>query len=117
MKVKTHDLDSLSDHEHGHVPYLLLLLYYLEEWKSSHGGKPPNGFPEKKAFKAVVEKGMRKDNAEGGEENYEEAVKAVNKSLNSSEISSGLREIFESEDCRQLSSKVGETSRDDNKSL
>ncbi|KAG7005073.1 NEDD8-activating enzyme E1 regulatory subunit [Physcia stellaris] len=98
MKVKTHDLGSLSGHEHGHIPYLLLLLYHLQDWKSSHDGKPPSGFPEKSAFREVVNKGMRTDNAEGGEENYEEAVKAVNKSLNPPEISSGLKEIFECED-------------------
>ncbi|KAL8782521.1 MAG: hypothetical protein Q9195_009629 [Heterodermia aff. obscurata] len=106
MEVKTHDLGSLSDHEHGHIPYLLLLLYYLEEWKSSHEGRPPNGFPEKKAFRTLVEKAMRTDNPEGGEENYEEAVKAVNKSLNPPEISSGLRQIFESEDCKRPNAKT-----------
>lgn len=106
MEVKTHDLGSLSDHEHGHIPYLLLLLYYLEEWKSSHDGRPPNGFPEKKAFRTLVEKATRTDNPEGGEENYEEAVKAVNKSLNPPEISSGLRQIFESEDCKRPNAKV-----------
>ena len=49
---------------------------------------------------------MRRDNAEGGEENFEEAVKAVNKSLNPPEISSGLREIFESDDCKRPNAKV-----------
>ena len=106
MEVKTHDLEAVSAHEHGHIPYLLLLLYYLQDWKSSHDGKPPSGFPEKKAFRALVEKGMRRDNAEGGEENFEEAVKAVNKSLNPPEISSGLREIFESDDCKRPNAKV-----------
>ena len=107
MEVKTHDLDSLSAHEHGHIPYLLLLLFYLEKWKSSHEGKAPSGFPEKKAFRAMVEEGMRKDNPEGAEENFEEAVKAVNKSINPFEISIGLREIFESEDCKKPNAKVG----------
>ena len=106
MKVKTHDLESLSAHEHGHIPYLLLLLYYLQIWKTSHGGKPPTGFPEKKAFRAIVDTAMRRDNAEGGEENFEEAVKAVNKSLNPPEISSGLRDVFESEDCKKPNPKV-----------
>lgn len=106
MEVKTHDLESLSAHEHGHIPYLLLLLYYLQDWKSSHDGKLPSGFPEKNAFRALVEKGMRRDNAEGGEENFEEAMKAVNKSLNPPEISSGLREIFGSKDCKRPNAKV-----------
>lgn len=106
MEVKTHDLEELSAHEHGHIPYLLLLLYYLQKWKSSHSGKPPTGFPEKKGFREMVDKAMRRDNPEGAEENFEEAVKAVNKSLNPPEISSGLRDIFESEDCKKPNAKV-----------
>ena len=106
MEVKTHDLETLSEHEHGHIPYLLLLLYYLQLWKSSHDGKPPSGYAEKKAFKALVEKGVRINNAEGGEENFGEAAAAVNKSLNPPEISGGLRDIFESETCKKVDAKV-----------
>ena len=106
MRVKTHDLDTISDHEHGHIPYLLLLLYNLEVWKESHDGKPPNGFQEKKAFKAQVEKGARKSSAEGAGENFEEAIKAVNKSLNLPEISSGLREVFEADECKTPAANV-----------
>ena len=106
MEVKTHDLESLSAHEHGHIPYLLLLLYYLQKWKSSHAGRLPSGFPEKRAFRELVDKAMRRDNPEGAEENFEEAVKAVNKSLNPPEISSGLRDIFDSEDCKKSNAEV-----------
>lgn len=100
QKEKTKDLESLSDHDHGHIPYLLLLLHYLDVWKSSHNGKAPANYSEKKEFKSLVESGSRKNNSEGGEENYDEAVAAVLKSLNSPLISSGLREIFESPSCR-----------------
>ena len=106
MRVKTRDLDTISDHEHGHIPYLLLLLYHLEIWKQSHNDNPPNNFQEKKAFKAQVEKGARMRSAEGAGENFEEAIKAVNKSLNAPEISSGLREVFEAEECKTPAASV-----------
>lgn len=57
MKVKTRDIETIADHEHGHIPYLLLLLYNLDIWKVSHDGNPPANFQEKKLFKAQVEKG------------------------------------------------------------
>ena len=103
VEEKTGQLEALSDHEHGHVPYLFLLLHYLEKWKKSHDGKPPQDYSQKKEFKALIEKEARMNNPEGGEENFDEAAAAVLKSLNLPSISSGLREVFESEACRNLS--------------
>ena len=88
------DLTKLDDHAHGHIPYVLLLLHYLDEWKRSHNGQPPSNYSEKKEFKTLVESGARTSNPEGGEENFDEASAAVLKSLNSPSISSGLKEIF-----------------------
>jgi len=93
-------LDALEDHDHGHVPYLLILLHYLETWKSSHDGKPPANYKEKSAFRDMVRSGTRTKNAEGGEENYDEAVAAVLKSLNPPSLNSGVREMFERDQCR-----------------
>ena len=105
LKEKTQNLESVSDHDHGHIPYLLLLLYYLDIWKSSHDDTPPSDYSQKKDFKALVEKGARRNNAEGGEENYDEAAAAVLKSLNPPALTSGLREVFESPFCQKLNSQ------------
>ena len=99
-KQATSQIDQLSDHEHGHIPYLLLLLHYLEEWKAHHNGKPPANYDEKKEFQRLVSSGARTSNPEGGEENFDEATAAVLKSLNPPTISSGLCEVFESDDCK-----------------
>ena len=93
------DIDTLDDHRHGHVPYLILLLHYLGEWKSTHGGQPPQNYKEKKEFKALVESGARTSSAEGVEENYAEAASAVLKSLNPTSTPSGLKQIFEESAC------------------
>lgn len=105
VKEKTHNLDTLSDHDHGHIPYLLLLLHYLEVWKSTRDDRAPSNYSEKKEFKALVESGARRNNAEGGEENYDEAAAAVLKSLNPPSISSGLREAFDSPFCKDAGPK------------
>jgi NEDD8-activating enzyme E1 regulatory subunit len=103
---KTKDLDSLDDHEHGHVPYLLLILYFLDEWKKSHDGKLPSNFKEKNEFKKLIQDNMRLDNPTMGEENYEQAVAAVLKNLNDPVANSAVKEVFNAEECQNLTPMV-----------
>ena len=99
-KAKVGDISKVSDHDHGHIPYMILLLHYLERWKESHEGKYPESYAQKSEFRAIVKNGARTNNPEGGEENYDEAVGAVLKSLNPPSISSGLRDIFDAPLCQ-----------------
>ncbi|PYH42295.1 NEDD8-activating enzyme E1 regulatory subunit [Aspergillus saccharolyticus JOP 1030-1] len=98
------NLETMDDHQHGHVPYILLLLHYLEKWKETHDGNLPSNYKEKIAFRELVRSGARTANPEGGEENYDEAVAAVLKSLNPFTLRSSLREIFEMDECNTLTS-------------
>ncbi|KAL8854371.1 MAG: hypothetical protein Q9221_000858 [Calogaya cf. arnoldii] len=100
-KSKTENLDTLSNHDHGHIPYLLLLLRFLDDWRESHDGKSPGEYREKKEFKSFVESKARSDNPEGGEENFDEATAAILKSLNKPSLPSGLRQIFEDPNSKQ----------------
>lgn len=90
----TKDIDSLSAHEHGHIPYAVLLIHYLQKWKESHGGYPTT-YKDKKAFREFVSDGARTDNPEGGEENYDEAVAAVLKTVSAPTLSSSVKEVFD----------------------
>lgn len=101
---KTKGLEKMDTEEHGHVPYVLLLLHYIEVWKSSHDGKPPQTYKEKNEFKQLVNADARLEQAEG-EENYEQAVAAVLKNFNMPEASSSVREVFKAEECVKLSAK------------
>ncbi|KAI1823588.1 hypothetical protein F4861DRAFT_549590 [Xylaria intraflava] len=96
------NIDTLDDHEHGHLPYLVILLHFLEQWRQSHGGKDPITLKEKKEFSRLVLSGSRTNNSEGGEENFEEAVAAINKNIKVPELESGLEEVFN----HQVSSEV-----------
>jgi NEDD8-activating enzyme E1 regulatory subunit len=96
----------MSDDDHGHVPYLLLLIHYLQEWEKAHDGKAPSSYKEKNEFRDLVRKGMRTHTAEGSEENFEEAISAVLKSLNEPSASSSVREIWEAEECKTLTRDV-----------
>lgn len=95
------DLESMDDHQHGHVPYILLLLRFLSQWKQSHGAMPDN-YKEKSAFREFVRSNARTKNAEGGEENFDEAVAAVLKTISPFSLRSSIREIFEMQQCQQL---------------
>ena len=109
MRLKTDKLEDLDDHAHGHVPYVLLLLHYLDVYKAAHEGKPPSNYAEKREFRNLLQNGARTSNAEGGEENYDEAVASVLKSLNPPSIARGLQETFDAEDCRFPRSDVSQT--------
>lgn len=85
-KEKTHDLASMSEHDIGHVPYVLLLLRYIEEWKASHDGLPPTNYKDKTDFRELV----RKAAPSADEENFVEAAAAVLKSLNPPKPSSSV---------------------------
>ncbi|BDD62267.1 hypothetical protein MPDQ_003629 [Monascus purpureus] len=94
------NLDTLDDHQHGHVPYVLLILHYLEQWKKTHNGNVPASYKEKSEFREMVRAGARTNNPEGGEENFDEAVAAVLKTLNPFSLRSSIRGIFEMEECK-----------------
>lgn len=105
MEERTKGLDSMSEKEHGHVPYVLLLLYYLKEWKTQHGTYPSN-YKEKTAFKNILRDGMRTDVAGGSEENFDEAYAAVMNHVKKTDVSSSLKGIFKDEKCENLNAEV-----------
>ncbi|PMD30566.1 hypothetical protein L207DRAFT_520062 [Hyaloscypha variabilis F] len=90
----TDNIQSLSAHEHGHIPYVALLLHYLAKWKEEHGTLPST-YKEKTAFRSRVASGARTDTPEGGEENFDEAVAAVLKTISSPGLPSSVREVFD----------------------
>jgi amyloid beta precursor protein binding protein 1 len=94
---QTNGLESMSAHEKGHIPYVCLLLYYVNKWKTQNEGKLPEVYKDKSAVRNMI-------GAEGGnEENFEEAYAATLKSLNPSETPSAVREIFNAQETQQLS--------------
>lgn len=90
----TKDIETMDDYEHGHIPYVVILLHFLAKWKDTHAEFPRKS-AEKAEFKKLVAAGARKDNPEGGEENFDEAVAAANKSIVFAGLPSALKEVFE----------------------
>ncbi|KAE9024394.1 NEDD8-activating enzyme E1 regulatory subunit [Phytophthora rubi] len=53
--AESFDLKSLTTIEHAHVPFVVLLLQAMKNWKDGHAGQPPATFPEKDAFKKSLQ--------------------------------------------------------------
>lgn len=96
-KEKTKDMDSMKLHEKAHIPYICLLLHYLELWKEKHNGKVPDTYKEKQDFRDNYVRSGSRD-----EENFDEAVAAVLKSLNQPTASSTVRDILSAPEATNL---------------
>jgi amyloid beta precursor protein binding protein 1 len=71
-----------------------LILYFLKKWKEKHEGYPKS-YNEKKDFREFVAAAARTDNPEGGEENFEEAVAAVLKTVSVPTLESSVMAVFD----------------------
>jgi amyloid beta precursor protein binding protein 1 len=72
-------------------------LRLLTPWKelSHFAASLPSTYKEKTAFRSRVASGARTDTPEGGEENFDEAVAAVLKTISSPGLPSSVREVFD----------------------
>lgn len=92
-KAMSIDFDGMDVTDHGHVPYVYILVRVLEEWKQAHGGSPPKTADEKKEFKSIISKMRKKPD----EENFEEAEAQAYKCWSSTVVPYEIKELFGSE--------------------
>ncbi|KDR22868.1 NEDD8-activating enzyme E1 regulatory subunit [Zootermopsis nevadensis] len=105
--VNSIDLEAMEYKDHAHVPNLIILYKYLQQWKVEHDGQLPKNYKEKEVFRSMIRKGIYVDehgNPEA-EENFEEAIKAVTSSVKSTLVPSHVRDILEDDNCINLTSK------------
>ncbi|KAH6690461.1 ThiF family protein [Plectosphaerella plurivora] len=93
----TTNIDDLPNHEHGHIPYVVILLHQLKIWRDAHDGANPSTYAEKVAFRKEVAAAARTDTPEGGEENFDEAVAAVLKTISPPSLPSSAKQVFDYE--------------------
>ncbi|KAK3678051.1 hypothetical protein LTR78_002146 [Recurvomyces mirabilis] len=95
-KLKGLEEGTMAAHDKAHIPWLCLLLHYLEKWKQAHDGNVPEAFKEKTAFRDTVRAG------DYNEENFDEACAAVLKSLNPPTPPSDVRDILSAPETQNL---------------
>lgn len=101
------NLDEMSFKDHCHVPYLIILYKYLEKWILVHGALPRT-YKDKQQLRDMIKSGMRRDeqDSSNSEENFEEAMKAVNKCIRVSDIPDSVINILNDDRCVNLTAKV-----------
>ena len=86
------DSEQLNLMEHGHVPYVIILIKALHKWKEVHEGKLPSSFEEKDEFKAII-RGMARNFSK--ELNYEEAIQNAFKAFSYEAVPFEIQEILD----------------------
>ncbi|KAF8273387.1 hypothetical protein EI94DRAFT_1715778 [Lactarius quietus] len=84
------DFDSMDTTEHGHIPYVYILVRALDDWKAIHNGLPPQTYEEKQEFKLILDAQKRNPD----EENFDEAVAQAYRAWTPTDVPSHLVELF-----------------------
>jgi len=99
------DLASLDSHEYAHVPPVVILLQALESWKASHGGSIPKNYAEKNQFKTLINS-LKRGGKGADEENFDEAVGMVMKSVKPTKIPDYVATLFKDDKCENITNSV-----------
>lgn len=83
------------------VPWLVVVYKFLKQWAETSGKKVPTNYKEKCELKRLIQSAITKE-----EENYEEAVKAINSCFGGGKPNSRLQEILNDPACNQLTKDV-----------
>lgn len=90
-------MDELDDTEHAHVPYIVIFLKALRQWKVHHEGNPPLNYQEKKQFRSEYVEGMSRDIRT--ETNFIEASQSIHRALQTTSVPGSIEKLFET--CNQ----------------
>ncbi|XP_024943494.1 NEDD8-activating enzyme E1 regulatory subunit isoform X2 [Cephus cinctus] len=100
------NLEEMDLKDHSHLPYSIILYKYLDKWVTEHGDLPKN-YKEKQELRESIRSGIRID--EHGipidEENFEEAMRAVNTCVSRTTVPSGVMEVLNDDRCINLTAK------------
>lgn len=98
------DMAQLDDTDHSHVPYIVIFIKALQQWRKDHQGKTPQIFSEKKSFRFdYVEAMARNINTET---NFIEASQSVHRALQISAMPRSTAKLFESPELLSVTSKT-----------
>ncbi|CAG8439886.1 7380_t:CDS:10 [Ambispora gerdemannii] len=96
--AKSFDFEKLESLEHSHIPFVVILLKYLDQWRNEHGNKLPSTSAEKNAFKQAITSGKRVPD----EENFDEALAGVWKACSVTKIPSEVERIYNDAACSNI---------------
>ncbi|KAJ8592559.1 hypothetical protein M405DRAFT_763381 [Rhizopogon salebrosus TDB-379] len=84
------EYDTMDPTEHGHIPYVVILVRALEDWKRSHGNSLPKSSEERQKFK----KGILALKVKADEENFDEAEAQAYRCWTETKVPSEIAALF-----------------------
>ncbi|KAJ7512737.1 hypothetical protein B0H11DRAFT_5705 [Mycena galericulata] len=87
----TLDFASMDPTDHTHVPYVVILVRALADWKAAHDGKAPQTTTEKKLFK----EGIQAMKIKFDEENFDEAEAQAYRCWTETGVPSDIAALFQ----------------------
>ncbi|KAJ6627840.1 hypothetical protein B0H10DRAFT_2209966 [Mycena sp. CBHHK59/15] len=93
------DFASMDPTDHTHVPYVVVLVRALADWKAKHDGKAPQTTVEKKLFKESVQAMKMKFD----EENFDEAEAQAYRCWTETRVPSDIAALFQDPQLSTLS--------------
>jgi len=107
MNLEENDLVLMPKNKYMHVPYVVILYKYLEDWKKTHDGNFPQNWKEKREIRDIIKNKMKnREDVENEElENFDEAIKAVNTVLQPTKIPESTEKIISDPNCISLHKK------------
>ncbi|KAJ7985949.1 hypothetical protein DPEC_G00345760 [Dallia pectoralis] len=106
--IQSYDLEGMEKKDHIHTPWIIIVAKFLKKWFSEHNCQLPKNYKEKEAFRQLIRQGIltKENGTPEDEENFEEAIKNVNTALNPTKISSIVEDIFNGEQCNDITSQT-----------
>ncbi|KAG2074368.1 hypothetical protein BDR04DRAFT_1048591 [Suillus decipiens] len=84
------EYDKMDPIDHGHIPYVVILVRALEDWKKTHGDSPPKSYEERQQFK----KGILALKVKADEENFDEAEAQAYRCWTETKVPSEIAALF-----------------------
>lgn len=77
------DIDNVDLKDHGHIPWIVIIYKAVKKWQIVNANSWPMSRKEKNEVKSIIQEFIRKDENDIpiNEENFEEAIRAVNTAL------------------------------------
>lgn len=97
-------LEELDSTEHAHVPYIVIFIKALQQWKEHHNGLAPQNFTEKKEFRAKYVEGLAFDLSK--EANFLEASQSIHRALQVTKIPNSIEMLFNAPEIEYLSAET-----------
>lgn len=97
-----YDFTNMNSAERSHVPYVIILLKCLKDWKESNEGQLPNTKAQRDEFKEMIRKLQKKDLLDPS--NFDEAIQAAMRACAKYSIPSRVTSILNDPKASDLNS-------------